>query len=64
MNNISLVFIGSVFQDVYGGLYELFGCCSIKCGGSISKLCMDVTLRCVGKALEVSRVGLVRCVVK
>ena len=51
------MFIGSVFRDVYGGLYELFGCCSIKCGGSISKLCMDVTLRGVGRAFDVSRVG-------
>ena len=55
------MFIGSVFWDVYGGLSELFGCCSIKCGGSIPKLCMDGTLRCIGRALEVSRVRLRIC---
>ena len=55
------MFTESVHWDVYGGLFELYWCCS-KCGGSIPKLCMNGTLRCVGRALDVSRVGLLRYV--
>ena len=58
----SLEFIGSVSWDVYGGLTELFGFCSIMCGRSTPKLCMDGILRCVGRALDMSRVGLFRYV--
>ena len=50
------------YSVVYGELSELFGSCSMKCGGSISKVYMDDILRCVGRAIDISRVGLHRCV--
>ena len=53
------MFIGSVHWSVYG---ELFGYCSKKCGGSVPNLCMDVTLRYVERDIDVSSVGLLRCV--